>query len=60
MSTFAIISNGIVDNVIVAESKNIAEELNPGKTCVEYTEESPAGIGWSYDGTAFTAPEVTE
>jgi hypothetical protein len=54
MANYAVIQDGIVTNVIVAESKEIAE-LVTGLTCVEYTQENPAGIGWSYDGTNFTA-----
>lgn len=58
---FATIHNGIVQNIIVANSKEIAEQIT-GLTCIEYTDENPAAIGWSYDGAEFTAPvaEVTE
>ena len=61
MANYAVIKDGIVDNVIVADTKEIAEIVT-GLTCIEYTEENPAGIGWSYDGAEFTAPvvEVTE
>jgi hypothetical protein len=57
MANFAVIKLGIVDNIIAAESKAIAEEVT-GMTCVEYTNANPAGIGWSYDaGTKrFSAP----
>jgi len=55
MANFAVIENGIVTNIIVADSLAIAQEVT-GKTCVEYTDDKPAGIGWSYDGTNFTAP----
>jgi hypothetical protein len=59
MANYAVIKDGIVTNVIVAESKEIAESVT-GLTCVEIQQEpgSP-GIGWSYDGTDFTAP-ITE
>jgi hypothetical protein len=61
MATFAVISGEKVTNVILAETKEIAEEVI-GLPCIEYTEENPAGIGWTYDGTSFTAPiqEPTE
>jgi hypothetical protein len=59
MATFAVINGDIVTNTILADSQEIAEQCNPGLICVEYTTENPAGIGWTYDGTAFTAP-VTE
>jgi hypothetical protein len=55
--TFAIIENGVVVNVVVGDSlANIKSLLKVD--CVEYTEANPAGIGWSYDGTVFTAPVV--
>lgn len=59
MATYAVINNGLVVNTILAESKEIAEQCNPGFTCLEYTVENPASIGWTYDGTNFTAP-ITE
>jgi len=58
MATYAVINNGLVVNTILADSQEIAEQCNPGLTCVEYTVESPAGIGWTYDGTVFAAPAV--
>ena len=59
MANYAVIKDGIVTNVIVAESQEIAESVT-GLTCVEFQLEPGApGIGWSYDGTVFTAP-VTE
>jgi hypothetical protein len=57
MANFAEIQNGVVTNVIVADTKEIAE-LVTGLTCVEYTDSNPAGIGWTYDGTKFIAPVV--
>lgn len=48
MRTLALIKNGIVDNVIVAEAW-------PG--AIDVTDLTPRpGPGWSYDGVAFTAP----
>jgi hypothetical protein len=58
MATYAVIKDEEVINVIVAESKEVAETVT-GLTCVEYTESNPAGIGWIYNGTDFSAP-VTE
>jgi hypothetical protein len=58
MATYAVINNGIVENVIVAESLEIAEQI-VSFTCVEYTDQNPAGIGWTYDGKKFIAPEPT-
>jgi hypothetical protein len=58
MATFAVIENEKVINIIIAESKTIAQELT-GKVCAEYTNEDPAGIGWTYDGTNFISPDIT-
>jgi hypothetical protein len=55
MATYAVINKGIVENIIVADSLEVAEQI-VGFTCVEYTQENPAGIGWTYDGTKFIAP----
>jgi hypothetical protein len=56
---FAIIENGIVTNVIVAKDKKTAESVT-GKDCVAYTEENPAGIGWTYIDGVFVAPKASE
>lgn len=53
---FAVIINGKVDNTIVADSLEIAETAT-GHTCVPYTEDNPAHIGLSFDGTTFEQPE---
>lgn len=56
--SFAVISGGIVANVIVADTLEVAEAVS-GTVCVEYTDHTTVGIGWTYDGTNFVAP-VTE
>jgi hypothetical protein len=58
MAKFAVIENGIVQNVIIADTKEIAEEVT-GLTCIEYTSENPAYIGLGFDGTTFEQPEIT-
>ena len=57
MATFAVLNDGNVVNVIVADTKEIAEQVT-NHTCVEYTEENPAGIGHVHDETTgtFSAP----
>lgn len=56
MSIFAVIENNIVTNVIVADSKEIAEAAT-GNTCIESTLSNPAFIGYGWDGINFeTAP----
>jgi hypothetical protein len=60
MANYAVIKDGIVTNVIVAESQEIAESVT-GLTCIEFQLEPGApGIGWSYNGTDFTAPVIEE
>ena len=56
MKTFAVIENGIVINIIVGVEPEVVA-ANPTKY-VEYTDENPAGIGWTYDGTNFVKPEI--
>jgi hypothetical protein len=55
--SFAVIENNIVTNIIVAETKEVAETAT-GKICVEYTDLNPACIGLGYDGTTFEQPPV--
>jgi len=58
MAFFAVIgADNIVENVIIADSLEIANEIT-GKNCVEYTEQHPAGIGWTYAGTHFIQPQL--
>ena len=52
MPNFAAIENKTVVNIIIADSKKIAEDTT-GKTCVEFTEDNPAHIGLKYDGKKF-------
>jgi hypothetical protein len=56
---FAVISGNSVTNIIVADSKEIAEEVT-GLLCVEYTDENPARIDWIYDGVNFINPSSEE
>ena len=55
MANFAVIENGIVTNIIVADTKQVAETAT-GKTCVAYTDSNPACIGLGYDGATFEQP----
>jgi hypothetical protein len=57
MATFAVIKDGLVENCIVADSLEIAQEV-AGLTCVEYTSENPAGIGFTYADEIFTDPNA--
>jgi len=60
MAKYAVIKDGIINNVILADTKQIAETVT-GLTCVEieHIPDAP-GIGWTYDGAEFTAPVVEE
>jgi|LakMenEpi03Aug12_release.lakeMendotaPanAssembly.Ray.scaffolds.fasta_scaffold2240933_2 hypothetical protein len=59
MANYAVIQNDKVVNIIVCDSKEIAEQIT-NLTCIEYTEENNAGIGWTYDGTSFINPFAEE
>jgi hypothetical protein len=48
MPNFAVLNSNIVENIIVAETKQIAESLT-GKVCIQYSSENPANIGYEYD-----------
>jgi hypothetical protein len=58
MATYAVMGGNIVSNVIVADDKEDAARVM-GAELIEYTDENPAGIGWTYDEETgrFTAPE---
>jgi len=59
MANFAVIVDGKVENIIVADSLEIAQEVT-SKTCVEYTDENPAYLGLGYDGKIFEQPKSFE
>lgn len=49
--------SGTVEKTIVCESTEIANKMFPDYISVDISELA-AGIGWSYDGTNFTEPEI--
>jgi len=57
MANFAVVRDNIVVNVIVADTLEDANQAT-GLTCVEYTDEFPAGIGWIFDGEVFNPAPV--
>jgi len=59
MPNFAVILDNKVINIIVADSKESAEQAT-NNLCVEYTNSNPAYIGLGYDGTTFEQPPVEE
>ena len=59
MANFAVIIGNQVTNVIVAETKEDAELVTQSE-CIEYTDENPAGIGWTYADGVFIAPIIEQ
>jgi hypothetical protein len=57
MANYAVINNNIVENVIVADTLEIAEAVS-GQTCIEYNELNPASAGDTWDGEKFVKPEI--
>jgi len=55
MAKFAVILDDKVFNTIIADTKEIAEEVT-GMTCVEYSDSDVPHIGFGYDGTTFAQP----
>ena len=53
---FGVVVNGIVENIVVADSKEMAE-MATGKPCFEYTADKPAFLGLGHDGKEFEQPE---
>ena len=57
MATFAVMAGNYVSNIIIADSKEIAEEAT-GELCIQYDEKNPAHIGWQYDGEKFITTDI--
>lgn len=58
---FAVLNNNIVENIIIADSREDAEIVTRA-TCIEYTDENLAAVGWTYDQETgkFVSPVVPE
>jgi hypothetical protein len=54
---YALIRNGIVENVIVADAAFIEVISNNWDDIVDITD-TGYGVGWTYDGEEFAAPVV--
>ncbi|WGL57915.1 hypothetical protein [Kluyvera intermedia] len=54
---YAIVSNGIVENVIVCISDKEAKKLFPEYIVIKIGDVN-AGIGWAYNGKEFIPPEI--
>ena len=60
MSNFAVINGDIVENIIVADTKEIAESVT-GKLCIEYADDNPAHIGFKWDqANGFEQPIIEQ
>jgi hypothetical protein len=59
MATYAVVYDGFVVNTIVADTQEIATQVaGDGKGAIEILEgPNNPGIGWAWDGFAFTSPE---
>lgn len=59
--TYALIKNGIIQNVIVADSDVAAQYVGDYDYVVQIPD-SPGSpfIGWSYDGSSFTPPAAEQ
>lgn len=55
MARFAVLINNVVSNIIIADTKEIAEELT-GLTCIEYTNENPVHFDYIWNGSEFIEP----
>ena len=56
MANFAIVVNNSVFNVIHADDLKTAIEVSPHYATVVETTDIAVGMGYTYDGTTFTAP----
>lgn len=59
MALFAIINNNHVSNIIIAETKEIAEMISDG-IAVEYNENDYVCIGMEYKNKKFIVPPLPE
>ncbi|MDE9659454.1 tail fiber assembly protein [Citrobacter braakii] len=56
---YALIKDGVVINIFVCDDTEIARDLFPGDVVAEIGD-NEAGIGWSYENGAFSAPAAQE
>jgi hypothetical protein len=55
MANFAIVVDGVVENCIIADSIEIAQEIT-GKLCVGYEQTDSVSVGFTYSDGVFTNP----
>lgn len=56
MATYALIKNKVVENTIIADADFVELIKADWDEVVEYTDENPAGIGYTRTKTGFKAP----
>lgn len=56
MMNYALITNGIVKNVVICDSDELANLMFSSHKVVKL-QDSHAGIGWGYDGVNFIEPD---
>jgi hypothetical protein len=59
MANFAVITNTVVSNIIVAKDLKTAESATHD-LCIELTDTIIAGVGWTYIDGVFIAPPPIE
>ena len=59
MAIFAVTSGDSITNMIIADSKEIAEQVTKN-VCIEHTPENPISQNWVWNGTKFIAPIMEE
>jgi hypothetical protein len=60
MANFAVVTNGIVSNIIVAKDLKTAEKATDD-LCIALTDTIIAGVGWTYvDGVFIAPPEIID
>lgn len=57
MAKFAVLNSEHIINVIVADTKEIADMVT-GADCVEIPDNSLAGMGWTYQDNKFVEPVI--
>ena len=57
---YALIKSINVENIIVAQSDFIETIRSEWDHIIQLDEDSPVGVGWTYDGSKFIKPEVPE
>jgi len=53
---YAVIKNGVIVNIVMSDSE-FASQMG-WITFPEYVDNKAVGIGWTYDGSNWTEPEV--